>query len=255
MQKIPIFFSIDEQHVPYLAVALNSIRKNASQGYLFHIHILNINISSSSKARLRALQSTNFTIEFNSLTQRLYSPLFLPVLFPQYDKGIYLDADIIVPGDISWLWEEPLGNKYIGAVADYSIQHIGPFMDYFNSGVLLMNFKALRENDIPGKSMQLLNDYSVGTLTPEQDCLNTLCEHHIQYLDPCWNCMPGDSIVYFDCPQIIHFTLAVKPWLNETVPYDELYWYYAKDSGYYDEIRARRTSFLSGPHKRIPISE
>jgi hypothetical protein len=34
-----------------------------------------------------------------------------------------------------------------------------------------------------------------------------------------------------------------------------LYWNYAKDSGYYDEIRARRTSFLLGPHKRIPISE
>lgn len=255
MQKIPIFFSVDEQYVPYLAVALNSIKENASQGYLFHIHILNDNISKSSKARLMALQSTNFTIEFNSLTQKFYSPLFIPDLFPQYDKGIYLNADIVVPGDLSLLWEEPLGDKYIGAVADYSIQQFGPFMYYVNSGVLLMNLRALRENDITTKLLRLLNDYSPCTVTADQDCLNALCEHHIQYLDPSWNCMPSDTVFYFDNPQIIHFTLASRPWLNETVPYDEMYWHYAKDSGYYDEIRARRTAFLFGPHHRIPISE
>lgn len=276
MQTIPIFFSVDEHYVPYLAVALKSIKDNASGRYLYHIHILNDNISKDSKASLSDFQSDNFKVEFHSLTRRLkcldglrshrfkafsslsiYFRLFIPVLFPQYDKGIYLDADIVVPGDISWLWEEPLGDKYIGAVADYSIQHIGPFMKYIdeyvgvdhrlyvNSGVLLMNLKALRDNDITGKFLRWLSEYSLGTVAPDQDYLNALCEHHIQYLDPCWNCMPGGSVTSFDNPQIIHFNLAAKPWLNESVPYDEVFWKYAVESGYYDEIKARRTAFLT----------
>jgi lipopolysaccharide biosynthesis glycosyltransferase len=246
-QKIPIFFSVDEKNVPYLAVALNSIRENASPRYLYDIHIVINSLTSSSRARLSAFQSTNFTIEFNSLTQSHFSPLFIPALFPQYDKGIYLDADVIVPGDISWLWEEPLGNKYLGAVEDYT--------NCICSGVLLMNLKAMRENDITGNYLHWLSDCSQGAVTPVQDCLNAICGHNIQYLDPCWNCIPSDTVFNFDNPLIIHYSLASKPWLNETVPYDELYWHYAKDSGYYDEIRARRTAFLFGPHNRIPISE
>ena len=120
MQTIPIFFSVDEHYVPYLAVALKSIKDNASGRYLYHIHVLNDNISKDSKASLSDFQSDNFKVEFHSLTRRLkcldglrshrfkafsslsiYFRLFIPVLFPQYEKGIYLDADIVVPGDIS----------------------------------------------------------------------------------------------------------------------------------------------------------
>jgi len=45
-------------------------------------------------------------------------------------------------------------------------------------------------------------------------------------------------------PQIIHFNLASKPWLNEQVPYDHLFWKYAAGTGYEDDIKARRRAFL-----------
>ncbi len=274
MKTIPIFFSVDEHYVPCLAVALNSIRDNASPRYSYHIHILNDNISAESKTRLRALETWNFTLEFNSLTEKLrcldglrshrfkafsslsiYFRLFIPMLFPQYDKGIYLDADIVVPGDISKLWEEPLGGNLIGAVADYSIQHIAPFMRYIdeyvgvdhrryvNSGVLLMNLGRLREVDMAGKFMSWMLKYSLGTVAPDQDYLNALCWNSILYLDPCWDAMPG-AVKSFDCPQVIHFNLDAKPWLNDSVPYDDVFWHYALTSGFYQELRARRSDFL-----------
>jgi len=276
MQTIPIFFSVDEHYVPYLAVALNSIKDNASPRYKYHIHILNDNISKASKTRLSTFQSENFTLEFNSLTKKLscldglrnhrfkafaslsiYFRLFIPMLFPQYDKGIYLDADIVVPGDISKLWEEPLGNKLIGAVADYSIQHIAPFMQYIdkyvgvdhrryvNSGVLLMNLKRLREVDMAGKFLSWMVKYSLGTVAPDQDYLNALCWNNILYLDPCWDAMPGGAVTSFDNPAIIHYNLAAKPWLNESVPYEDPFWKYALTSGYNEEIRSRRNAFLA----------
>ena len=275
MQTIPVFFSVDEHYVPYLAVALNSIKANASKHYSYHIHILNDNISRESKSRLKSLEEENFSLEFISLTDKLkcldglrnhrfeafsslsiYFRLFIPMLFPQYDKAIYLDADIVVPGDISDLWGEPLGNNLIGAVADYSIQHIAPFMRYIdeyvgvdhrkyvNSGVLLMNLKRLREVDIAGRFMSWMSKYSLGTVAPDQDYLNALCWNGIMYLDPSWDAMPGGSFTSFESPMIIHFNLGAKPWLNDSVPYDEVFWKYACTSGFYDEIRARRYKFL-----------
>jgi len=279
MQTIPIFFSVNDAYAPYLAVALNSIKDNASKRYLYHIHILNDDISEENRRKLQLFADEGFRIEFISLSKKLrsldktgklrshrfgafasltiYFRLFIPALFPQYDKGIYLDSDIVVPGDLSQLWQEPLGNNLIGACADYSIQHIAPFMryidqyvgvdhrNYVNSGVLLMNMRRLREVDMAGRFLDWMQKYSLETVAPDQDYLNALCWDAIHYLDPVWDAMPSDRISFLDAPQIIHFNLDAKPWLNESVPYDDVFWKYARRSGYYSVIRRRQQAFLN----------
>lgn len=275
---VPIFFSVNDLYSPFLATALASIKENASKHYTYAIHILNDDISEGNRKKLEAFADEDFQISFFPLTERLqalpgvkslqehcfgafasltiYFRLFIPELFPQYDKAIYLDADLIVPGDISRLYREPLGRKLVGAVADYSIQKIAPFMQYIdeyvgvdhrnyvNSGVLLLNCKRLREENLSGRFLNWVQRYGLETVAPDQDYLNTLCWNGIHYLDPSWNAMPSDCLTYLDDPQIIHFNLASKPWLNETVPYDDLFWNYAAKSGYEAEIRSRRTHFL-----------
>ena len=277
-QLIPIFFSVNDAYAPYLAVALSSIRANASAAYDYKVHILGDDISHENRRRLSAMETGNFAIEFIPLSEKLrtlipsgrlerhsfgafssltiYFRLFIPALFPQYDKGIYLDSDIVVPGDISELWEEPIGMNLIGACADYSIQHIAPFMKYIdryvgvdhrsyvNSGVLLLNMKRLREADMAGRFLHWIREYSLETVAPDQDYLNALCWNSIHYLDPTWNSMPSGRFSGIVGPQIIHFNLDTKPWLNESVPFDEIFWRYALESGYYDDIRAARQSFL-----------
>ena len=188
-----------------------------------------------------------------------YFRLFIPALFPQYDKGIYLDSDIVVPGDISQLWEEPMGDRLIGACADYSIQHIAPFMryidryvgvdhrNYVNSGVLLLNMRRLRQVDLCGGFLRWMQRYGLETVAPDQDYLNALCWGCIHYLDPQWDAMPSERISILDNPQIIHFNLGAKPWLNESVPYDDIFWHYADAAGVGDEIRERRKEFLQDP--------
>jgi lipopolysaccharide biosynthesis glycosyltransferase len=56
--------------------------------------------------------------------------------------------------------------------------------------------------------------------------------------------MPSECLPDLENPQIIHFNLASKPWLNEYVPYEELFWKYAALSGFEADIRARREQFL-----------
>lgn len=275
---IPIFFSVNDAYVPYLAVALNSIKTNAASEYTYRIHILNDDISADNRQRLSKLSDRNFILEFIPLSERMHSiagisrlenhrfaafasltiyfRLFIPELFPQYDKAIYLDSDIVVPGDISKLWEIELGNKLVGAVADYSIQHIAPFMHYIdsyvgvdhkryvNSGVLLMNLKRLRQVDMSGRFMSWMRKYSFETVAPDQDYLNALCWNGILYLDPSWDTMPSDTMPRIVSPQIIHFNLDTKPWFNEWAMYHEVFWEYALCSGYEKEIITRRDAFL-----------
>lgn len=251
---VPIFFSVNDAYSPFLATAIHSIRENASPDFSYHIHILTDDISEENRRKLSALGAKDFGIEFHPLSRLLrslpaveklsqhcfgafssltiYFRLFIPELFPQYDKGIYLDADLVVPGDISRLYREPLGRRLVGAVADYSIQKIAPFMQYIdeyvgvdhknyvNSGVLLLNMKRLREVDLSGRFLSWVEKYGLETVAPDQDYLNALCWDGIHYLDPDWNAMPSECLSSMDNPQIIHFNLASKPWLNEQVPYD-----------------------------------
>ena len=275
---IPIFFSVNDAYSPFLATAICSIKANASRSYTYHIHILTDEVSAENKDRLSALAEEGFIIEFNPLEEQMailpgvkqlqshcfdafatltiYFRLFIPELFPQYDKVIYLDADLVVPGDISELYQEHLGTKLVGAAADYSIHNIAPFMryidryvgvdhqNYVNSGVLLLNCKRLREVDLAGRFLNMVSQYGLETVAPDQDYLNALCWYGIHYLDPEWNAMPSECLRHMDDPQIVHFNLASKPWLNESVPYDEIFWKYAALSGYEAEIRSRRRAFL-----------
>lgn len=277
-QTIPIFFSVNDAYAPFLAVALNSVKSNASEKYNYKVHILNDDISEENRIRLQTLESDNFALEFISLTEKLhtlfpdgrleqhsfgafssltiYFRLFIPALFPQYDKGIYLDSDIVVPGDISQLWEERLGRNLVGACADHSIQHIAPFTRYIdryvgvdhrryvNSGVLLLNMKRLREVDMAGRFLHWMSTYSLDTVAPDQDYLNALCWNAIHYLDPAWNTMPLEKKASDRAPMVVHFNLATKPWLNRSVPFDDIFWRYALSSGYNSEIRATRKAFL-----------
>ena len=275
---VPIFFSVNDAYSPFLATAISSIKVNASRQYTYRIHILTDDISPANRSRLQALSGPDFQVEFFPLSSRLrtlpgvdalqkhcfgafasltiYFRLFIPALFPQYDKAIYLDADLVVPGDISRLWEEDLEDKLVGAVADYSIQKIAPFMQYIdryvgvdhrqyvNSGVLILNCKRLREEDLCGRFLHWAQTYALQTVAPDQDYLNALCWEGIHYLDPRWNTMPSESLPGLTNPRIIHFNLASKPWLNEHAPYEDVFWKYAALSGFEADIRARQEQFL-----------
>ena len=91
----------------------------------------------------------------------MFYRLFIPhLLLPQgIEKVIYLDSDIIVNLDIAELWQVELENYPLAAVrevdngvdiARYSRLVSDGFVKaetYFNSGVLLMNLKVLRNEE------------------------------------------------------------------------------------------------------------
>lgn len=173
---IPIFFAIDDSYAPYLSTAVDSMIQNASPEHRYIAYIVTQGLRQENFERLAVLIRPHFEIRFaamdrlpiasrsenclwlNRLTQTVYFRLFLADMFPEYDKGIYLDSDVIVPGDISELYATKLDASHIiAACPDYTIQGIPAFAQYaeqavgvernryVNAGVLVMNMKMMRE--------------------------------------------------------------------------------------------------------------
>ncbi|MBQ3640253.1 MAG: hypothetical protein II955_07010 [Clostridia bacterium] len=177
--------------------------------------------------------------------------LFIASLFPQYHRAIYLDADIVVNGDITELYEMPLGNRLVGAIPDaviasceafrdYATLGVGiPYQRYFNSGVMLMNLDQFRVQQIEKKFVYLLNTYHFETVCPDQDYLNILCRDQVLYLDKGWNKMAIDDR-YDGVPNLIHYNNFFKPWQHDNICYKDFFWNYAERTSFYDEICAIR---------------
>ncbi len=273
--EIPVFFSIDNGYAPYLAAALNSAVKNSSKNRNYKAIILYQDLSEENKNKLSMLASDNFKIEFipmkrelSSITDKMenrlrceyftltiYFRLFIPAMFPQYKKGIYIDSDVVVLGDLAELYDIDIGENLIGACADKSVVNVetlASYMEnavgisryeYINSGVLLMNLEALRNLEFDRHFLNLLNTYHFDSIAPDQDYINAICHGKIHYLDDVWDKMPESEINEGETLKLVHYNLFSKPWCYDDIRYGEYFWEYIKNTGYETAARDYRNSF------------
>lgn len=280
-REIPIFFTIDDSYAPFLAVALNSAIKNSDPQRNYKAIVLYQDLGADNISRLQALQTENFKIELMPIranmealddrmsnrlrcdyfTLTIYFRLFIPSMFPQYDKGIYIDSDVVLTDDIAKLFDIDIGENYIGACNDLSIADIPPLVaytekavgvnakEYINSGVLLMNLKKMRDDDLEGHFLALLNKYHFDSIAPDQDYLNAMCNGKIYYLEEKWDTMPNDAKPMLTETSLIHYNLFSKPWCYDGIQYEEQFWNYAQDCGFIDEIREFKASYTEDKKK------
>ena len=276
-ELIPIFFTIDDGYAPYLHVALISLIENASEDRKYKIIVVYQELNKENRNNLAALVKNhqNFEIEFKYMKQSLdmitdrienrlrsdyftmtiYFRIFIPDMYPEYDKAIYIDSDIVVPGDISELYDTDMHNNLIGVVKDGSVNDVAELQrymteslglklgDYFNSGMLLMNMKELRNVKLAEHFLYLLNKYHFDCVAPDQDYLNSMCYGKIEYLDSCWDAMPNRNKPEIKNPKIIHYNLFDKPWCYDDIQYQDYFWKYARQSVYYDQIKAFKAAY------------
>ena len=276
-ELIPIFFTIDDGYAPYLHVALISLIKNASKDRRYKIIVVYQELNEENRNNLAKLVEDypNFEMEFKFMKQSLdmitdrienrlrsdyftmtiYFRIFIPDMYPEYDKAIYIDSDIIVPGDISELYDTDMHDNLIGVVTDGSVNDVPELQrymteslglklgDYFNSGMLLMNMKELRNVHLAEHFLYLLNKYHFDCVAPDQDYLNSMCYGKIEYLDSCWDAIPNRNKPEIENPKIIHYNLFDKPWCYDDIQYQDYFWEYAKQSVYYDKIKAYKTAY------------
>ena len=263
---IPIFFAVDNGYIPFLAVALQSLIDNSSRKNTYIIKVLYTDITKENQEKIKKYEQENVSIEFVDLnyyidgikdklytrdyySKTTYFRLFIPELYPQYDKILYLDSDIVVLDDIANLFNVNIGDNLIAAAPDDVITTIEVFQNYvekvvgvnssdryFNAGILVMNLDELRKFKFQEKFIYSLSMIRF-TVAQDQDYLNRLCKGRVYLLDNVWDRMPiGGDVVPRDELKIIHYNLAFKPWHFEDILYKEYFWEYAQKTEYFDEI-------------------
>ncbi len=263
-KTIPIFFAASDNYVPYLDVALVSIAKHASATNNYEITVLNTNITEENQSKLKRHNRENFSVSFYDVQDMLepikktlpdmfyytlaaYYRLFIEKAFPQYDKAIYLDCDVILLTDIAELFDEDIGENLVGAIyeqnthrdprfTNYVKEVIGiPPHTYFNSGVMVMNLKEFRKFKVQDKFLNMLTTYNFDCLAPDQEYINVICHGKVKYLPTGWN-----KHSFPEPPEgelkLCHYALANKPWHYDTTINGEYFWTYAKESQFYDII-------------------
>lgn len=275
-KQINIFFAADTNYLPYLSCAISSLSEFASPRLQYNVHILTTDFSEESLETTKQLVKSNIAITVHDLTKKIadikselsvrlrdyYSDsiwyrIFIPSMFSNIDRAVYLDADIILTDDVAKLHNTNLGQDLLGAVTDESVVGVPIFCDYvkkqigitderdyFNSGVLVMNLAAMREEKLEERFLHLLKTYNYDTVAPDQDYLNFLCRGRVTYLESGWNKHPIQENVIPDSElHLMHFNMFNKPWRYDNVQNGDLFWQTAKRTPFYDALIEQREAY------------
>ncbi|MHC1718032.1 MAG: glycosyltransferase family 8 protein [Acidaminococcaceae bacterium] len=270
MEKIHLFLASDDNYAQHSGVVIASILYNHKKdGSPIVLHYLYSGVSKDSKEKLKKIVAgyANAEIIFHDMgeqfsdlkvkrhiTRAAYYRLIIDKLVPSdVKKALYLDADVLVLGDIEELWNVDITDYAIGAVEDAGLRDIIKELKnklrmpcnakYFNSGVLLMNLSYWREHSIGEKMLVFFQTCSPDLPHHDQDALNSVLWNETLFIDPKWNVHKEVFHHYFlpdrdkrltkefinavRHPAIVHFTGKIKPWHYACgIPYAEHYFTY-----------------------------
>lgn len=265
--EIPIFFAVDDAYIPLLEVTVQSLVETKNEKDIYRIRILYTNVNEKNKKEIMKYSKDNVKIEFVNVQKELerlqgkllvrdyysnatYYRILIPNIYKQYDKVIYLDADIVILEDIAELYKINMEDSLLAGVPEPWFEQYNEFQEYaekiigvtnykkyINVGVLLMNLKELRAMDFENVFLNLL-DVVKYTFLQDEDYINRICRGKIKYIDPSWNVC--GYLYNAPNPKIIHYTLF-KPWQKKNMKNNEYFWNIAKKTNFYELFESLKT--------------
>lgn len=254
-------FATDDNYWLQTFVAIYSLVANNCNGQI-EIYILCENIDPKFQKGIKYLKTLNPDVTVNflivkkvlekldnfkvreHLTKGTYYRFFIQeFLPPEVDKIAYLDGDIIVNGSLAELFNVDLEHHLMAAVPQ--IDGDGPIRlglptgsKYFNAGVLVINVKKWRDDDISTKLMKFSEEKRDIVQWPSQDPLNAVTAGQWVELPKKFNFYHGFTEKEYERykhiePVIIHYSGLVKPWnYKGKHPYKSIYWSYLRNTPY-----------------------
>ena len=255
--NIAIAFASDNNYVKYLSVAIISLTDNMSKDYNYDIVIIEDKIKDKSKLLLLeqvkdfknvSLRFININkyfdeykdVEFYTLenisyiTRSMYNRFFIPKIFYNYNKVLYLDIDTLINDNLVELYQTDLENYLIAGAVHieynptfnyfnredaiketdrlqrlYNIKDYSSFF-YINSGVILYNIHNCNKYNFVEENIKFIKLHD-DILYPDQDAINKICYNKIYYIDQAYN---FNSIFFGTSeinPKILHFYGPEKP--------------------------------------------
>ena len=278
-EQINICFSCDDNFIIHCAAAMKSIVQNASKDSYLNIYLLYKSLKENNKEALKKIVNTkNSKITFREVKESEFSDcpipdnthysietyfrLKIPSLFPNMDKILYIDCDTITLGDITELWNTDVTNYYAAVSQDIgSPTHLVELTGkhkYFNAGIMLINCKKWREDNIEEKCFEFVKKHSDKIIWVDQDVLNTVLAHNLKYIDANWNLEYNPSCdrvsyLYEDSEiNLIHYVSNNKPWSTD-IPSKYVKYYYKYAFGTPWKLQTLKNYINSVFLNRIPV--
>jgi lipopolysaccharide biosynthesis glycosyltransferase len=262
--KIEIACTIDNNYVSHCGIMLKSLFFN-NKGNMIKINIFHNGIIHDKLNELKnfvinhghefhSIQIDETKIENAPVTQHVTLATYYRVLMPEFldkdlDKILFLDSDLIIRKNILELWDTDLTESFVGACLEYVDDKYKARLgltigsEYFNAGVLLINLKKWREENVTNNLLDYIKTNSEKLLSWDQDALNVVLHNKWKKLDIKWNI--GQNFYrdfnlnqYYSLtmqlfnelkmdPSILHFTGSEKPWnYFNTHPLKQEYLFY-----------------------------
>ncbi len=265
---IPIAMALDDAFIYPTIVAITSIMENSNPKNKYDFYIMHPKeFKEINKLKLKSLekkyhhtcsinfinmgnQYQNLSVQRNEiLSTPTYYRLSLSDLLPKIDKIIWLDGDIISLVDIKEMYDIDMDDYYYKGYRVWSRKNLDKFVDnHICAGVLLINLKELRENNITNKFTEFIKENSTKLTFHDETVINYICSEKNGILPPKYGMIiryKGEEGIYpkedkaeaLRNPGIIH--LMDKPWidLNALKLYGAcIWWEYARKTDYYSEI-------------------
>lgn len=263
--EIHIALCVDDNYLPYCCCTIESIISNNNAGnkiifyiiYFSDVKGIELIIEHINKAGYRAVdievsesRICNFQTHHH-FTSSVYLRLLLPNILPKnIERVLYLDSDLIVISDLTNLFNVNLGDFSTAMVPELAMD-VDKFRRYeFNSGVMVIDLKSWRSNDLSKKVMDYIESYKGRLVCVDQSAINAILWEKTKPLDIKWNLVSTYFNQYekfqdseklkirtaLDTPKIIHFTTGSKPWLylNEH-PYKRKFYSYLRNTPFRNE--------------------
>ena len=200
MHQMNIVFCLDHNFVMPCGVLLQSICVNNCNVHLAFYAITDDSLTDIDRRDLQNIinrRGSKNSIQFVSLKdeqislflqfetsryprQTFYRLLIGTILPQNVEKVLYLDGDIIVRGSLDDIWNIDLTGISVCAAPDalsgvleyYNRLEYPMSKGYFNAGVLLINLKYWRENNLEGKCLNFIKEHFDRIRLNDQDILN-----------------------------------------------------------------------------------
>lgn len=265
MSRIDIAMGYDRRYAAHAATVVSSIVRNAPGAELRFL-MLHPDVDRETQARLESVApgAAFVWIEVGDkdlpayatrghLNRTVLFRLGLETLAPaDCTRLLYIDADMVVLGDIRELWASDLGGAAIGAVldgyidsADFARRWALPNNGerYFNAGLQLIDLAKVREQKLFSRALQFVIENDEKLLLGDQDALNYVFWGRWTPLDPVWNVqryLNREEIareLNGKAPALVHFIGTQKPWMaNIWHPWAWIYWDAVRHTPFADDV-------------------
>ena len=272
---IPVVLSANDNYAPYLAVTVQSIIENSLINNFYDIYVFHSGLDKNMISRLEGIFTANLSVTCIDISGcisdnlftcahysvEMYYRVLIPEILTQYKKAVYIDCDLVLEEDIARLYRIQLDGNVIGACNNFvnnrmakyleNTLHI-PVNEYINSGVLVIDCKKFISQKIKDRffsALALRNGYAC----PDQDVLSIVCMGNIKFISDIWNFQwhhqfadtYSEKLIslyseryenLIENHNIIHYTGGLKPWHSPRSNFAEVFWRYARNSDFYEEI-------------------